>query len=363
MADRLHLPLEQGVMESRAMLCCQFLPMFVLYLAACKFTVKRRRNMQTYLKTKPVWIQLLLFIGMAFGLFFIVTFIGTLVLSNVTGVGLLEVRDIDKWNPNDPRMIHFIRGLLLLQFLGLFLIPSLLFAYFSDPKPMSYLGLKQPQKNIYWILAIVAMFVAIPAVEYIGALNQKMNFGSQTQQWMKSMEEEAAKQIQFMLSKHTVGELFTNLIFISLFAGIGEEIFFRGILQRMFIRVFKNPWMGIVFTAAIFSAFHFQFFGFFPRLALGIVLGAIYWYSGSLWAAIIAHFIYDGSIIVLAYLNPSIVKNPDESMINSNMLAPTAIVSLVLTIGVIWFMKKNSSVSYTQVYRDDKPKELDKFSF
>jgi uncharacterized protein len=194
-------------------------------------------------------------------------------------------------------------------------------------------------------------------------LNQKINFGSQTQQWMKSMEEEAAKQIQFMLSKHTVGELFTNLIFISLFAGIGEEIFFRGILQRMFIRVFKNPWMGIVFTAAIFSAFHFQFFGFFPRLALGIVLGAIYWYSGSLWAAIIAHFIYDGSIIVLAYLNPSIVKNPDESMINSNMLAPTAIVSLVLTIGVIWFMKKNSSVSYTQVYRDDKPKELDKFSF
>jgi uncharacterized protein len=319
--------------------------------------------MQTYLKTKPVWIQLLLFIGMAFGLFMILTLIGTVILSKVTGVNILEVRDIDKWNPNDARMIHFIRGLLLIQFLGLFLIPSLLFAYFSDPKPFHYLGLKQPQKNIYWILAIVAMFVAIPAVEYIGVLNQKMNFGSANQKWMKGMEEEAAKQIQFMLSKHTLGELVTNLVFISLFAGIGEEIFFRGILQRMFIRAFKNPWMGIVFTAAIFSAFHFQFFGFFPRLALGIVLGAIYWYSGSLWAAISAHFIYDGFIIVLVYFNPSMIKNPDQSMMNPHSLLPLAVISLGLTLLLLWQMKKHSSASYPEVYSADKPSELDKFSF
>jgi len=275
----------------------------------------------------------------------------------------MEIRDIDKWNPNDPRMIYFIRGLLLIQFLGLFLIPSLLFAYFSDPKPLQYLGFKQPQKEIYWLLAIVAMFVAIPAVEFIGVLNQKMNLGTETQKWMKGMEEEAAKQIQFMLAKHTPGELITNLIFISLFAGVGEEIFFRGILQRMFIRAFKNPWMGIVLTAAIFSAFHFQFFGFFPRLALGILLGAIYWYSGSLWTAIIAHFIYDGFIIVLVYFNPSMIKNPDQSLMSPNNLLPLGLISLGLTIFLLRQMKKNSSVTYAEVYKEDKPSELDKFSF
>jgi membrane protease YdiL (CAAX protease family) len=319
--------------------------------------------MQTYLKTKPVWIQLLLFIGMAFGLFMILTLVGTIILSKMTGVGLLEVRDIDKWNPNDPRMIYFIRGLLFIQFLGLFLIPSLLFAYFSDPKPMQYLGVKPPKQNIFWILAIVAMFVAIPLVEYIGVLNQKMNLGTETQKWMKGMEEDAAKQIQFMLAKHTPGELITNLIFISVFAGVGEEIFFRGILQRLFIRAFKNPWMGIVLTAAIFSAFHFQFFGFFPRLALGIVLGAIYWYSGSLWTAILAHFIYDGFIIVLVYFNPSMIKNPDQSIMSPHSLLPLAVISLVLTIFLLWQMKKNSSASYSEVYREDHPSESDKLSF
>jgi membrane protease YdiL (CAAX protease family) len=318
--------------------------------------------MQTYLKTKPLWIQLLLFIGMAFGLFMALTLLGTLILTNVTGVSLLEVRDIESWDPANPKMIYFIRGLLLIQFIGLFLIPSLLFAYFSDPKPAKYLGIRQPKKEVFWILAIAAMFVAIPAVEYIGLLNQKISFGG-SQEWMKSMEEEAAKQIQFMLSKHAVGELILNLVFISLFAGIGEELFFRGVLQRLFIRAFKNPWMGIVFTAAIFSAFHFQFFGFFPRLALGIVLGAIYWYSGSLWPAIIAHFIYDGFIIVLAYFNPSMMENTDASIINAANLAPLAAVSLAVTIFLIWLMKKNSSASYVAIYKDDKPSELDKFSF
>jgi membrane protease YdiL (CAAX protease family) len=301
--------------------------------------------------------------GMAFGLFVVLTLVGTLLLSKLTGIGLSEVKDIDKWDPKDSRMIYFIRGLLLIQFLGLFLIPSLLFAYFSDPKPFRYLGLKQPNKNIYWIVGIIIMFLAIPAVEYIGLVNQKMSLGADTQKWMKNMEEEAAKQIQFMLAKHTVGELITNLIFISFFAGVGEEIFFRGILQRLFIRAFKNPWMGIVLTATVFSAFHFQFFGFFPRLALGIVLGAVYWYSGSLWTAIIAHFIYDAFIIVLVYFNPALARNPEQSLMNPNSLLPLAIISAALTVWLILIMKKNSSVSYSEVYRDDKPSEIDKFSF
>lgn len=316
--------------------------------------------MQTYLKTKPLWLQLVLFIVMAFGCLLALMVIGRFPLKAITGIDLFVPLDT---NSTNPQMIVFLRGLLLLQFLGLFLLPSLLFAYVSDPKPVHYLGMKQPQKQIFWILAIVVMFAAIPMVEYIGALNQKMHLGSETQKWMKGMEEEAAKQIQFMLAKHTVGELLTNLVFISLFAGIGEELFFRGILQRMFIRAFKNPWMGIVFTAAIFSAFHFQFFGFFPRLALGVVLGAIYWYSGSIWAAIIAHFIYDGFIIVLAYFNPSLVTNPDESIMSANNLLPLGIVSLIATVFLLWQMKKNSSVTYDEIYRDDKPSEIDKLSF
>src|SRR5215213_9519330 len=109
--------------------------------------------MQSYLKTRPVWMQLLLFIGMAMGVFMIFSLIGMAILSSITGISIFEVSNISKWSTN-PKMLTYVRGMLLLQFLGLFVIPSLLFGYFSDPKPLQYLGFKKPVKPTYWVLGI-----------------------------------------------------------------------------------------------------------------------------------------------------------------------------------------------------------------
>lgn len=321
--------------------------------------------MQTYLKTKPVWLQLILFIGMAFGLFVIATLIGISVLSKITGISVFQLQDSKNWDLTNPAMMTFMRGIILLQFLALFSIPSLLFSYFSDPHPMRYLGLQAPKNHLYWILGIAVIIVAYPFVEYIGYLNQKMVIGGRAEQWMKGMEEEAAKQIAAMLKEHTIAELLKNLVFIALFAGIGEELFFRGILQRLFIRVTKNPWMGIILTAAIFSGIHFQFYGFFPRLLLGVLLGAIYWYSGSLLVAMLAHFLYDATVIVIIYLNPQMLQNPQASLLKGQemQLLIMAIISLALTILLLRQMKKKSLTSYEAIYNDDFPKKQDDFSF
>jgi membrane protease YdiL (CAAX protease family) len=307
--------------------------------------------MQSYLKTRPVWIQLLLFVGMAMGILMIFSLIGMSILSSMTGINMFDVSDTSKWNAN-PKMLTYVRGMLLLQFFGLFVIPSLLFAYFSDPKPLRYLGLKKPVKPIYWVLGIASLLIAIPLVEYTGLLNRQVNFGG-LQQWMQSMEDEAMQQIKFMLGKHTISELVTNIIFISLFAGIGEELFFRGVLQRLFIKAFKNPWMGIIVTAFLFSALHVQFFGFIPRFLLGILLGAVYWYSGSLLTAIVAHFLYDAFFIVWAYFQPQIIEDTQGTIANGSMQIMLALISTVLVLLIIWLMKKNSTISYTGVYKND----------
>jgi len=314
--------------------------------------------MQSYLKTRPVWIQLLLFVGMAMGILMIFSLIGMSILSSMTGINMFDVSDTSKWNAN-PKMLTYIRGMLLLQFLGLFVIPSLLFAYFSDPKPLRYLGLKKPVKPIYWVLGIASLLIAIPLVEYTGLLNRQVNFGG-LQQWMQSMEDEAMQQVKFMLGKHTMSELITNIIFISLFAGIGEELFFRGVLQRLFIKAFKNPWVGIIVTAFLFSALHVQFFGFIPRFLLGILLGAVYWYSGSLLTAIVAHFLYDAFFIVWAYFQPQIIEDTQGTITNGSMQIIVALISTVLVLLIVWLMKKNSTISYKEVYKnDDVPKHQD----
>ena len=198
--------------------------------------------------------------------------------------------------------------------------------------------------------------------EYIGWLNHKMVLGAETQKWMKTMEEQAAKQIEFMFRKRTPSELFLNLVFISLFAGIGEELFFRGVLQRLFIKITRSPWAGIIITAIIFSAIHLQFFGFFPRFFLGILLGALYWFSGSLWTAMLAHFAYDALIIVLAYFKPELIKDTNATIVNPSQLAVTALVSAALTFLILWQIVKKSKSKYATVYKNDHPSE-DEFSF
>ena len=258
-----------------------------------------------------------------------------------------------------------MRGMILLQFLFLFCMPALLFSYFSDPYPMDYLGLKAPPSSLYWMLGILLIIVAYPFVEYIGYVNQQIPVSGSAEKWMKGMEEEAARQIQFMLKDRTPAELAKNLVFIALFAGVGEELFFRGILQRMFIRATKNPWMGIVITAIIFSAIHFQFYGFFPRLFLGILLGAIYWYSGSLWVAILAHFLYDAAVIVVLYFKPELLQSTESSILGLSGITfvVTAAASLLATIFVLHQMQKRSVASYEAIYDDDFPKPTDNFSF
>ena len=310
-------------------------------------------------------MQMLLFFGIAFGLFIIATFFGIYILSSMTGISLAQLQDSSKWDLTNPKMITFMRGMILLQFLFLFTLPSLVFSVLSDPKPMQYLGLKAPNSAIYWVWGILIILVAYPFVEYVGFVNQKIPVGAETERWMKGMEEEAARQIKFMLQERTPAELLKNLVFIALFAGVGEELFFRGILQRMFIRLTRNPWMGIILTAAIFSGIHFQFYGFLPRLFLGVLLGAIYWYSGSLWIAMLAHFFYDAAVIVLVYFNPHMLENADATLIKGQEFALLigAMISLAVTFVILHQMQKKSITSYEAIYDDDFPKQKDDFTF
>jgi len=306
-----------------------------------------------YFKKVHPLLQLLIFGGMAMGCFMIFGFIGTFVLAKAAGIDLMTLSDPDKWDYADPSLLTFLRGMLVVQFFALYIIPVFLFARFCDPKPTQYLGLTSA-KPLYIILGVAALIVALPFVDWTGTINQNLIPETTTiGKWMKASEESAAKQIGFMLKRNTVQDLFLNLVLVAVFAGIGEELLFRGVLQRLFIKLFKNPWAGILVTAFIFSAIHLQFYGFIPRFILGILLGLIYWYSGSLWPAMIAHFAYDAFAVVMIWFNPALADQESVTVSLGNKSIVAAI-SLALIIGIVILMKKESTNSYQVVYaRDD----------
>jgi len=316
--------------------------------------------MAYFKKVHPI-LQLLIFGGMAIGCFMIFGFIGTLILAKTTGMDLLTLSDPDKWDYSDPALLSFLRGMLVIQFFALFITPVFLFARFCDSQPIQYLGLRSA-KPIYFILGVTVLIVALPFVDWTGTINHELiPETTMIGKWMKASEETAAKQIDFMLKRNSVQDLLLNLVFVAVFAGVGEELFFRGVIQRLFIKLFRNPWAGILVTAFIFSAIHLQFYGFIPRFILGILLGLIYWYSGSLWPSIIAHFAYDAFAVIMIWFNPALAEEESVAVSLGNKSAMAAI-SLALIIAIIIIMKKRSTSSYEVVYARDNIDESNPFA-
>lgn len=307
--------------------------------------------MQGFLKTKPAFNQFLILISVVLVSFFVLGLIGTLVLSSVTGIGISEMSDMSKMDFTKPGAIHFLRGMQLVQFISLFIVPTLICTWLFSENRKRYLWLKHPVHPGFFIAGVGLMLIAIPFTNWLGQLNQNIPFPAGMEKWMKAQEDEAAKTIQALLSRQTVQDLLLNIFFIAGLAAVGEELLFRGMAQRLLIKMFKSPWAGIIISAAIFSAMHMQFFGFLPRFALGILLGAIYWYSGSLWVAILAHFIYDTVLIVLAWFYPEMLN--DESKLPMNGLAMAGIISLVLVAILLIWMKKRTVTTYESVYAED----------
>ncbi len=307
--------------------------------------------MRGLLKAKSPGIQLVVTISLALVGLFILGLIGTVILSAITGMSLTEMSKTDKWDYTDPKIIFVIRGMQVIQFVSLFLIPTLISARLFSTNSRNYLGLKKPLNPTYYFIGILVMVLAFPLVTWLGELNRNIHFPAGLEEWFKEKEVSAAKLMNALLQQHTVKDLILNIVCVAGLAAVGEELLFRGLLQRLFIKIFKNVWAGIIISAILFSAMHMQFYGFFPRAALGILLGIVYWYSGSLWVPMLAHFVYDAVLITLVYFNPGMIK--DESTVALTNLSLLAAVSAVLVILLVSWMKKSSPVTYSMVYADD----------
>ncbi len=193
-------------------------------------------------------------------------------------------------------------------------------------------------------------------VQWLGEINRAIEFPAELTNWIRSKEDEANETVKALLSRHTVKDLLLNLFFIAGLAAVGEELLFRGVVQRIFVRQFGQAWPAIIFSAFLFAALHMQFYGFFPRLALGILLGAIYWYSGSLWVAILAHFVYDAILITLVYFNPAMLN--DEPVVSQEALLYGGLISaLMVTMNLHWMVKHGNPVSDEQIETEEEIKD------
>ena len=126
-------------------------------------------------------------------------------------------------------------------------------------------------------------------------------------------------------------EFLMGILVIGVFAGLGEEFLFRGVVQPKLHAYTGNAHLGIWITAFIFSAIHLQFYGFFPRMLLGAIFGYLYLYSGSLIYPIVAHILNNAVTVILVYLNKlgKLEFNIEET---EQVSVPIALLGLVILV-------------------------------
>jgi membrane protease YdiL (CAAX protease family) len=224
--------------------------------------------------------------------------------------------------------------------IGMFVIPPFIFAYLVNKKVSAYLFLNKKDSFNKYFLAILVIVFALPLINFMGEINSHLKlpeFMAGIENWMRESEEQAKVISKKFLSMETPAELISNLVMIAVIPALGEELLFRGVIQGLFARMTKNIHWGILITAFLFSALHMQFFGFLPRMAMGVLFGYLLVWTNNLWIPIIAHLVNNGFIVVMSYfIYKGNIPAEVENVGASNSFAFSALVSAFF-VGIILF--------------------------
>ncbi len=236
--------------------------------------------------------------------FLLFSLIGTIAAVIVFDIDLFRLSQVTN-NLSDPVSIRLLKFLQVVQSMGLFIVPPFLIGFFLHSGTREFLSLGRTPLLTGLLLSAAVMISAVPMINFLGKLNSGIHLPDLLQgveDWMRRMEEQAESITDSFLQFRAPGDLWINLFVIAVLPGIGEELLFRGVIQRLFSEWTRSVHWGILITAVLFSMSHVQFFGFIPRLLMGVLFGYMLVWSGSLWYPVIAHFTNNALAVVYYYL-------------------------------------------------------------
>ncbi|MEJ5316011.1 MAG: CPBP family intramembrane glutamic endopeptidase [Tenuifilum sp.] len=197
---------------------------------------------------------------------------------------------------NNLTNLNALKLIQILQTTGIFIIPAILSAFLFSKKPWSYLCFEKVKFQTI-LKTFIIVLISLPAINLLASINQLIPVSD----WMVEMERKAEAITKAFLLTDSIWAYLINILMIAILPAVGEELIFRGILQRRLVEYTRSRWVGILLAAALFSAIHMQFQGFIPRFALGVAFGYLLEVTGSIWVPIAAHF-FNNAIATTGYM-------------------------------------------------------------
>jgi membrane protease YdiL (CAAX protease family) len=206
---------------------------------------------------------------------------------------------------DDPGSLSLLKYFQVTQSFGLFIIPAVLAGYLFEGNSRAYLKAETTGGGSLYIIVFLMMFLSLPFINWMVDVNEMMKLPASlkgVEDWMKSAEDQAGKLTGSFLAGKSFGNFMFNIFMIGILPAVGEEFIFRGLLQRLFNDWLKNIHIAIFLTGFLFAVMHMQFYGLLPRMILGMIFGYLFYWSGSIWVPVFAHFINNSGAVVVSYL-------------------------------------------------------------
>ena len=304
-----------------------------------------------YFRYFPWGLQLLLFLLMVFTLISTFGVIVPNVLTKMTGFTPVQLEGI---SPNSPAALVnagiWIQGILSIF---IFLLPSLLFAYLSTPRPAEYLGLRKPGKYIQLVLVIFIMLGATPILLLMDGLISNINFGAK----IKAAQDASDNMFNAFLNIQSFAGFIKVFFIMAIIPALGEELFFRGVLMRFAKQRSRTMVFPIIFTAVVFAYSHTNIYGYLSIFTAGVLLAVIYNLTGSIWCSILGHLSFNGMQVTLSYMS---LHNPAvKAFLASNTVPIYLVIGGTIVFGLSFYLLLKNKTPLPDNWADNfTPAEL-----
>jgi membrane protease YdiL (CAAX protease family) len=265
-------------------------------------------------------------------------------LFNMIAIGFIDkiwdLNGLEIYNDLQNQEFKYLyahKALAFFDQLGTFLIPSILFLIIIRSMTINYVIPKRDD----WVKLIIYFFILLGLAQILLVISTYIGYDFlplSTQDFLKNQQDFNTKIQEGFITDSFFGFLF-NIILLAIIPAVGEELFFRGILQDICIGLFKNNSTGIIITSLIFGILHFQIDNLLSIIFASLLLGYIYNFSNNIFLTILLHFGFNSfSLICMQAIKWEFVTEPQLDLLGNYLFVPIGIIlsTVVINRKIFW---------------------------
>ena len=227
--------------------------------------------------------------------------------------------------------VNSLKILTLCSQIGTFLVPSLFIFWRFKNIPLHVN--EMDKKGIFYLIIPFLILLGFSQLLVQFSLYIGYDFFPDTIVTYLEKEQLFNTKIQDYFVTKSIINLLVNVGLMAILPAVAEELFFRGILQSLFIKLTKRKWWGILITSVIFSLLHFQIDHLLAILFASVILGLVYENKMNIYLNMLLHFAFNTfSLLSLFLIKNDVLKEDNLEFILNYGLIPVGLIGLMLSI-------------------------------